>query len=59
MNQYYHPKWNFLIYSSFGLFACCMGLTLSKKIDKEGLDEMKGFCKELGKTLKDVTKILR
>jgi hypothetical protein len=59
MNQYYHPKWTFFFYSSFGLFVSCIGLTLSKKIDKEGLEQMKGFLTELGKTVMDVGKILK
>jgi predicted MFS family arabinose efflux permease len=38
MNQYYHPKWTFLLYSAIGASVAVSGCTLSSEIDKEGIE---------------------
>ena len=44
INQYYEPKWCFLLYSSIGLFVSVAALGLNHDIDTKGIDEMRGFC---------------
>ena len=47
MNQHFHPKWTFLVYSPFGLVVAIAGCRLSSEIDRQGIYEMKGFWQDL------------
>eukprot|EP00355_Strombidium_rassoulzadegani_P008804 CAMPEP_0168619938 /NCGR_PEP_ID=MMETSP0449_2-20121227/6866_1 /TAXON_ID=1082188 /ORGANISM="Strombidium rassoulzadegani, Strain ras09" /LENGTH=442 /DNA_ID=CAMNT_0008660901 /DNA_START=174 /DNA_END=1502 /DNA_ORIENTATION=+ len=57
LNQYMHPKWAFLINSSFGAFVAFVGTLLNRQIDTEGIVEMKGFWSELRRTLREVFRL--
>ena len=57
MNQHYHPKWCFLVYSPFGLVVAIAGCCLSSEIDRDGIEEMKGFWTDLQRTLAEMCKI--
>jgi hypothetical protein len=57
--QYFHPKWCILIYSILGFFITYTGLILNPEIDKEGLLEMKGFFKDLKRSIYDIWEIRR
>jgi hypothetical protein len=57
INTNYSVKWTYLIYSSFGLFVLALSLNLSKEIDTEGLDTLKGFWVELKKTGRQIVEI--
>lgn len=57
MTEYYHPKWCILIYSCLGFFIAYSGITLNPEIDREGLDEMEGFWKNLKRSVKDIYEI--
>jgi hypothetical protein len=57
MTEYYHPKWCILIYSCIGFFIAYSGIMLNPEIDKEGLDDMQGFMKDLKRSAGDIYKI--
>lgn len=38
VNQYYEPKWCFLIYSSISLLVSAAAMGLSREIDTKGVD---------------------
>ena len=57
INTNFAVRWNFLIYSSFGLFVMALGLNLRKSIDQAGIDELGSFWIELKKTLKNLVTI--
>jgi hypothetical protein len=48
-----------LIYSILGFFITYTGLILNPEIDKEGLLEMKGFFKDLKRSIHDIWEIRR
>jgi len=43
LTQNCHPRWCFLVYSCLGVLVAFSGIKLNKDIDREGLDEKKGF----------------
>ena len=57
MTEYYHPQWCILIYSCIGFFIAYSGSMLNPEIDKEGLDDMQGFMKDLKRSAGDIYKI--
>ena len=58
MNQYYHPKWTFLLYSAIGASVAISGCTLSSEIDKEGIENCGSFFQNLKSSLRLMTKIV-
>tara|TARA_B110000285_G_C14908924_1_gene506931 strand:+ start:408 stop:809 length:402 start_codon:yes stop_codon:yes gene_type:complete len=57
MTEKYHPKWCILIYSIIGFFIAYSGIKLNPEIDREGLESMNGFMKDLKRTIKEIYEI--
>ena len=57
VNQYYEPKWCFLIYSSVSLCVSVASLGLSREIDTKGVDQLNGFCVDLKRSFTETLKI--
>ena len=57
VNQYYDPKWCFLMYSSVSLFVSVAAFGLSREIDRKGADQLRGFCLDLKKSFWETAKI--
>ena len=59
MTEHYHPKWCILIYSVIGFFIAYSGIKLNPEIDREGLEAMNGFVKDLKRSAYDIYEIRR
>jgi hypothetical protein len=61
LTEYFHPKWTFLLYSSYGMIVMILGTRLDSKLEQDELDsfQKKSFIEELKLNLTQIKDALK